>query len=262
MKARRGLPGWPLAALAAAGFLLSGYLWFGTGGAELRLCPAGSGCQVVQSSRWAFLLGVPLPVYGLVYYGALLVVSGWGTDPARRWQLALPVAAAGSGASLVFLGVQRFVLQTFCSLCVLSAALSFALLALSWTYGRPRVRWPLLVLPAVGGLLVVVGGYALAERQAGATAYAEGLARHLAASGARFYGAYWCPHCTEQKRMFGAAARYLPYVECDARAPDGRPEECRKAGVRAYPTWVIGGRKYEGTIPLEDLARLSGYPLP
>lgn len=262
MKARRAPLGWPLAALAGAGFLLSGYLWFGTGGAELRLCPAGSGCQVVQSSRYAFLLGIPLPVYGLVYYGVLLVVSGWGTDPARRWQLALPVAAAGSGASLVFLGVQRFVLQTFCTLCVLSAVLSFALLALSWTYTRPKVGWPVMVLPALAALVAVVGGYTLTERQTAATAYAEGLAKHLAASGARFYGAYWCPHCTEQKRMFGDAARYLPYVECDARAPDGRPEECRKAGVRAYPTWVIGGRKYEGTIPLEELARLSGYPPP
>jgi uncharacterized membrane protein/glutaredoxin len=242
--------------------LLSGYLWFATGGAELRLCPAGSGCQVVQSSRYAYLLGVPLPVYGLGYYGLLLVVSAWGADAAHRWRLALPVAAAGSAASVVFLGVQRFVLQTFCSLCVLSALVSFATLALSGWYGRPGVRWPAVALPAVAALAFVLGGYAVAERQVAASAYAEGLAKHLAASGARFYGAYWCPHCAEQKRMFGEAARYLPYVECDPRSPEGRPEECRRAGVRAFPTWVIGGRKYEGTIPLEELAKLSGYPPP
>lgn len=255
-------PAWPLVALAAGGFLLSGYLWFGTGGAELGLCPAGSGCQVVQGSRYAYLWSVPLPVWGLAYYGALLLVAGWGTDPARRWGLALPVAVAGSAASLVFLGVQRFVLQAFCSLCVVSAALSFTTLALSWRYGRKAVRWPALAVPAVAALVFVVGGYAAAERQAGASAYAEGLAKHLAASGAKFYGAWWCPHCAEQKRMFGEAARYLPYVECDERSPEGKPEECRRAGVRAFPTWVIGGRKYEGTIPLEELARLSGYPPP
>ncbi|MDR7416893.1 MAG: vitamin K epoxide reductase family protein [Armatimonadota bacterium] len=256
------LPVWPLGLLAAAGFLLSGYLWFGTGGAELRFCPAGSGCQVVQSSRYASLLGVPLPVYGLVYYGVLLVVSGWGTDPGRRWQLALVVSAAGSAASLVFLGVQRFLLETFCALCVLSALLSFAVLGLSWKYGRAGVRWPALAVPAVAALAFVVGGYAIAERQVAATAYAEGLARHLAASGAKFYGAYWCPHCAEQKRMFGEAARYLPYVECDPRSPEGNPRACEAAGVRAYPTWIIRGRRYEGVIPLEELARLSGYPPP
>jgi len=262
VKSRSGPPTWPLLALAAAGFLLSGSLWFGTGGAEGQLCPAGSGCQVVQASRYATLLGVPLPVYGMAYYGTLLVLAGWGSDPARRWQLALPVAAAGAAASVVFLGVQRFVLHTFCPLCVASALISFAALGLSWAYGRGARRWPVVLLPAVAALAFVGGGYALQDRQEPAGAYAEGLAKHLAASGAKFYGAYWCPHCAEQKRLFGQAARYLPYVECDPRSSEARPRECEAAGVRAYPTWVIRGRKYEGTLPLEELARLSGYPPP
>jgi uncharacterized membrane protein len=255
-------PTWALLGLAAVGFLLSGYLWFATGGAELGLCPAGSGCQVVQASRYASLLGVPLPVYGMAYYGTLLVVAGWGARPARRWQLALPVAAAGAAVSLVFLGVQRLVLQAFCPLCVLSALVSFAIFGLSWAYGKTGVRWPKVVLPAAAAVAFVLAGYGLSGRQEAATAYAEGLAKHLAASDAKFYGAYWCPHCTDQKRMFGPAARYLPYVECDPRSREAKPHECAAAGVRAYPTWIIRGRKYEGTIPLQDLARLSGYPPP
>lgn len=262
MKGTARPPAWPLSLLAAAGFLLSGYLWFGTGGAELRLCPAGSGCQLVQASRYAMLVGVPLPVYGMAYYGTLLVISAWGHEPARRWQLALPVAAAGASASAVFLGVQHFVLHAFCSLCLLSAWISFAVFALSWAYGHGRLRWPAAAVPAAAALVVVLGGYGWSERQAAASAYAEGLARHLAASGAKFYGTYWCPHCTEQKRRFGQAARYLPYVECDPRSPEGKPAECARAQVRAYPTWIIGGRRYEGTLPLEELAQLSGYPPP
>ncbi|MCS7173915.1 MAG: vitamin K epoxide reductase family protein [Armatimonadetes bacterium] len=255
-------PSWPLALLAAAGFLLSGYLWFATGGVELPLCPAGGGCQVVQSSPYAYLFGVPLPVYGLVYYGTLLVLSGWGTDPALRWQLARLVSAAGSAASVVFLGVQRFVLQTFCPLCVLSALLSFALFGLSWWYGQQGLRWPQPAVAAVAVLAFVLGGYAVSERQRAAGTYAEGLAKHLARTGAVFYGAYWCPHCAEQKRLFGTAARYLPYVECDPRSPEGNPRACETAGVRAYPTWVIQGRRYEGVLTLEELARRSGYPPP
>ena len=258
----RGRSTWSLTLLAAAGFLLSGYLWFGLGGAELRLCPAGSGCQVVQASRYAYLVGIPLPVYGLAYYGLLLVISAWDTSSVRRWQLVLPVAAAGSAASLVFLVIQRFVLDAVCSLCVLSALLSFGAFGLGWAHGRTGLRWQAVVLPALAALAFVAGGYAAAERQLAASAYAEGLAQHLASSGARFYGAWWCPHCQEQKRMFGEAARYLPYVECDPRSSDAKPEDCRRAGVRAFPTWVIGGRKYEGTLSLEELARLSGYPPP
>jgi hypothetical protein len=85
------------------------------------------------------------------------------------------------------------------------------------------------------------------------------LAEHLRDSGAAFYGAYWCPHCQEQKQAFGSAADQLPYVECDPRGAGAQPARCEMAGVRAYPTWVIGRRKIEGAVPPADLARLSGF---
>ena len=59
------------------------------------------------------------------------------------------------------------------------------------------------------------------------------LAEHLAEEGALFYGASWCPHCQEQKRLFGASASRLPYIEC---SPAGRntPQapSCNSAGVQ------------------------------
>jgi hypothetical protein len=85
------------------------------------------------------------------------------------------------------------------------------------------------------------------------------LADHLRESGAVFYGAYWCPHCQAQKQMFGGAGSRLPYVECDPRGTDARPDLCQAAGVRAYPTWAIGGQKIEGEVSPTDLARLSGF---
>ena len=88
------------------------------------------------------------------------------------------------------------------------------------------------------------------------------LAEHLERSGARFYGAYWCPKCNEQKRAFGGAARRLPYVEC---SPNGRNGgiafDCASAGIYSYPTWVIGGRQYTGVLSPERLAAMSGYDL-
>ena len=36
-------------------------------------------------------------------------------------------------------------------------------------------------------------------------------------------------------------------------------EPCRKADVRAYPTWTIGGQKHEGVLSLERLAELSTF---
>ena len=45
------------------------------------------------------------------------------------------------------------------------------------------------------------------------------LAEHLTKEGAVMYNAYWCPHCHDQKEMFGKeAAEKLNLVEC---AKDG-----------------------------------------
>ena len=111
-------------------------------------------------------------------------------------------------------------------------------------------------LAAVGFLLI---GYGASAPQVAANDYATGLAKHLSASRAKFYGAYWCPHCADQKAMFGPAAALLPYIECDPRSPVGRPQVCAAAGVKAYPTWEIKGQRYEGVLSLDELARLSAY---
>jgi len=52
----------------------------------------------------------------------------------------------------------------------------------------------------------------------------------------------------------------LPYVECDARRVEARPDLCRQAAVRGYPTWIIAGERLEGVQSLGRLAELSRFP--
>ena len=65
----------------------------------------------------------------------------------------------------------------------------------------------------------------------------------------------------EQKFLFESSAELLTYVEC---TPGGRgtpiAAECRINNIKAYPTWIIGGRKYEGMLKPDRLAVLSRYP--
>jgi len=84
------------------------------------------------------------------------------------------------------------------------------------------------------------------------------LADHLSRLGYVFYGAWWCPACTQQKSVFGQqAVEKLPYVECE-KSEAGR-QRCNQAGIRAYPTWVRGGERREGVLSLEELQRWSGF---
>jgi hypothetical protein len=89
------------------------------------------------------------------------------------------------------------------------------------------------------------------------------LAEHLADQDVVFYGASWCPHCEEQKRLFGASEGRLPYVECSPAGPKApQSNSCRRAGVQSYPTWVVNGRVIAAgqVLSLAELASATGFP--
>ncbi len=86
------------------------------------------------------------------------------------------------------------------------------------------------------------------------------LAKHLTATGAKKYGAFWCPHCYEQKQLFGKEAfAEINYLECDPQGENPQREKCLAAGIQSFPTWEIDGKLYPGTKTLEELAKLSNY---
>ena len=87
------------------------------------------------------------------------------------------------------------------------------------------------------------------------------LARHLKEIGAKEYIAWWCPHCHEQKLLFGYVAyQEVPHTDCALTDnPNNQKPECEKAGIQSYPTWRIKGKTYMGAQSLEDLTIYTGY---
>jgi parvulin-like peptidyl-prolyl isomerase len=91
------------------------------------------------------------------------------------------------------------------------------------------------------------------------TADLDDFAKCLTEKGIKFYGAYWCPHCENNKKLFGDAFQYVTYVECaDADNPQIQTPACESAGIEGYPTWIVNGQKYPGEQSIERLAQLSG----
>ena len=89
------------------------------------------------------------------------------------------------------------------------------------------------------------------------------LAECIADSGATFYGAFWCPHCQDQHKMFGAADEHLPYVECSTPDGQSQTQACMDAGIDSYPTWILGdGTIMNGVQTPEDLAEATSCELP
>ena len=64
--------GLALRVLTVAGLLLTAWLaWTGWSGGSPAFCAQGSGCEVVQGSRWSRFIGLPIALWGFALYAAL-----------------------------------------------------------------------------------------------------------------------------------------------------------------------------------------------
>lgn len=211
--------------------------------------------------------------------GAGLAARRGGRAPDLFWQLGTLLALAMAVFSLVLLGLMAFRIHAVCAFCVLSAVLCLALLLLHWLGRDWPDRGQLIFRMVVLGFLVALLGVAWAASVDRPAAVAEAgrppaivrtsspaslaLAEHLSSSGARVFTAWWCPHCHEQKELFGRqATAQLKVIEC---APDGvgaQVELCKSRRIEGFPTWEINGKLSSGVKTLNQLADLSGYKGP
>jgi hypothetical protein len=91
----------------------------------------------------------------------------------------------------------------------------------------------------------------------------DSFAKCLAAKQAKMYGLYWCPHCLEQKEMFGDAFHYVSYQECAIKGSSEEAPVCKIAGVKMFPAWQFGDEApKEGVLSLEALSDKTGCSLP
>jgi uncharacterized membrane protein/glutaredoxin len=270
-----------------------------TGGSAA--CPT-TGCEQVLNSRYATVFGLPLTIFGFLGYASIIALAtgplliNTETQKKLRVQaeaMTWPLLFMGATAMAIFSSYLMFVLATdlkvACVYCIVSAIFTFSLFVLS-VIGRDWDDVGQLVFRGViVGMVVLVGTLGIFATQpepssanilqpptAQPTLPGEGwpitttsgeseiqLARHLTKIGAKEYKAWWCPHCHEQKQMFGKEAyKELTEIECDPNGKNARPDLCQAAGIQGYPTWEINGKLLSGAKFPDELAQLSGYTGP
>jgi uncharacterized membrane protein len=117
------------AALATAGLGIAVYLTVVHYTGAAPACAIAHGCEVVQSSAYAKLAGLPVALLGLVGYVAIL--AGLLHDgEAGRTATAL-TALVGAGFSIWLTYVEVFRLEAICIWCVGSAVCMVALAGLT-----------------------------------------------------------------------------------------------------------------------------------
>lgn len=137
MNLRRLLQGATL--LSVIGLGISLYLTYIYTADKVALCLSGGGCDTVQHSPYAWIMGIPLPTLGA---GAYLLLIGLGllamreSDRRQTWLLGLfGVSLVGLLFSGYLTVLEMFVIKAYCSWCLISAAIQlvvFALALLAW----------------------------------------------------------------------------------------------------------------------------------
>lgn len=283
-----------VAGIASVGALGTAYLtvvkWLGG-----SACPT-EGCDSVLSSDYATIFGLPLTLFGFLAYITMvilaaspLLVNGDKSKELRQtlenrtWPLMFILSCIMVVFSGYLMSVLAFELKELCPYCVTSAtfALSMFLIILfgkRWEdFGQIAFTGIIVAVITLTGTLAVYAPIRNGGVQASTASGETGppinttsgpaeiaLANHLKEAGATMYGAWWCPHCYDQKSYFGAeAAQLIPYVECAQDGKNAQPKLCRsEPQVTGFPTWQINGEFYPGAQSLERLAELSGYTGP
>jgi thiol-disulfide isomerase/thioredoxin len=101
------------------------------------------------------------------------------------------------------------------------------------------------ILTVLGAVAVIALGYWWYDSQQ--PGQYDKFAQCLTEKGAKFYGAFWCPHCQAQKALFGKSKEFLPYIECSTPDTKGQLQICKDKNIQSYPTWSFQIASSTGT---------------
>ena len=196
----RARPDWIVVALALVGLGVAGYMTaLKLGGTQAFLCRDGSGCDIVQASRYSVLAGVPTAMWGAGIYLAIAVLAAMPRT-ARRWHAAFMLASSAVAFSLYLTYISIFVIGATCLYCLASGGIAVALLVVMlWRRPPAQGRQAAAYKPGrlaglgitAGVFTVLLGAFIFASDYSVPAGYQSALARHLTKSQGLFYGAFW-----------------------------------------------------------------------
>jgi len=123
-----------IAILALAGMVVSSVsLHHHYGTTETSYCDFGASfnCDIVNRSVYSTVLGVPDALIGILGYGLLVALATFYRTKAETPYMLLIASTAGLGFALYLTYIEKFVLATWCVLCLSSLALIFLITVLS-----------------------------------------------------------------------------------------------------------------------------------
>ena len=290
---------WPkiiIAILSTIGLVDTGSITLENWGLLKSLsCPGTqNSCEKVLNSPWGNLfsnnhINIPLSLAGFVTYLTILVftivLSLNLISPKEKlnkliWWLIFLISCASSTFSFLLINIMFFQIKAYCFFCILSAILSFSIFIISMIGAKFESREPMFFRGFIVALTIMLGGliwstnvdpsnatdiWSKTERVSPLITTSSSpqkikFAQFLRENNIAMYSAYWCPHCHDQKQLFGKQAfKELTVIECAKDGKDSQHELCEAKGIDGFPSWEINGEIYSGIKNLNDLAIMTEY---
>ena len=258
-------------------------------------CPGvNKGCDAVLNSPWGTLIkndqfNIPLSFAGLITYSTILLItlilSLKIISPKQKlfkdfWWLLYLISCGSSVFSILLISIMIIKIKSFCFFCLLSAILSFSIFILTIIGARFDNRETMFYRGLIIAFAVFIGGL-IWSNQVDPTRANEinlsnekvspiittvsskekiNFAKFLTNNNIVMYSAYWCPHCNDQKQLFGQqAVEELIIVECAKDGKNNQYKLCQEKGIEGFPSWEIDNEIYSGTRSLRELAQMTNY---
>ena len=290
---------WPkiiIAVLSTIGLVDTGSITLKNWGLFNSLsCPGiKKGCETVLNSPWGTLFennqfNIPLSLAGVITYSSILLLSIFLSlniiSPKEKlnkllWWLIFLISCASSVFSLLLLNIMFFKINAYCFFCILSAILSISIFIISIIGAKFESREPMFYRGLIVALTILIGGLIWSNNvdpskandisntsekvspiiTTSSSPQKIKFAKFLSDNNIKMFSAYWCPHCHDQKQLFGKkAVKELTIVECAKDGKDNQYELCREKEIQGFPSWEIKGEIFSGVKDLNDLAIMTGY---
>jgi len=258
-------------------------------------CPGmQNGCETVLNSPWGTLfennqVSIPLSLAGFLTYLSILIftiilslnlISPKDKLNKFLWWFIFLISCASSTFSFLLINIMFFEIQAYCFFCILSAILSFSIFIISMIGAKFESREPMIFRGFMVAISVLLGGLIWSNNvdpsnaqnitiptenvspiiTTSSSPQKVKFAKFLRENNIVMYSAYWCPHCHDQKQLFGKeAVKELTVVECAKDGKDNQYKLCQTKGISGFPSWEINGEILSGTRELNDLAVETGY---
>ena len=258
-------------------------------------CPGiQNGCANVLNSPWGTLfennqINLPLSLAGLITYLSILVLTIFlsvnlisSKDSLNKiiWWLIFLISCGSSTFSFLLINIMFLKIKSYCFFCILSSILSLSIFIVSIIGAKFESREPMIFRGFIVALAVIISGLIWStnvdpssannissptekvspEITTSSSPNKIKFAKFLRKNDISMYSAYWCPHCHDQKQLFGKdAVKELSIFECTKDGKDSQYELCQEKGIELFPSWEINGEIISGVKELNDLAIISGY---